>query len=29
MAGEWTELVSRGGLLKVCETTFQVFCALE
>ena len=29
MAGEWTELVSRGGLWKVRETTFQVFCALE
>ena len=28
-AKEWTELVDRGGLWHVRETTFHVFCALE
>ena len=28
-AEEWTELVDRGGLWKVRNTTFQVFLALE
>ena len=26
---EWTDLVDRGGLCHVKETTFQLFCALE
>ena len=28
-AEEWTDLVDRGGLWHVHETTFHVFCALE
>ena len=28
-AEEWTNLVDRGGLWRVRDTTFQVFCALE
>ena len=28
-AEEWTKLVSRGGLWKVREHTFKVFCAFE
>ena len=29
MAEEWTDLVDRGGLWHVHETTFQLLCALE
>ena len=28
-AEEWSELIDRGGLWNVRNTTFQVFCALE
>lgn len=29
MAEEWTELLDRGGLWRIRETTFHFFCALE
>ena len=29
MAEEWTELLDRGGLWRIKETTFHFFCALE